>query len=213
VLEGFQGPAIYLFWHEYLLAPFYARGNTNIAVLSSTHRDADWIVEAAAYMGFSSIRGSTTRQGSRALRELARALKTQNIAITPDGPRGPRRTMSQGPIFLSSKLGVPLVLAGFGYDRPWRMSTWDSFALPRPGTRCRGVMSPFVQIPPDLDRDGIEHYRQRAERLLTRMTLESEAWAEARTSKIGEFVGGREIPRGQGGRELSPEKTVSSKAA
>jgi lysophospholipid acyltransferase (LPLAT)-like uncharacterized protein len=202
--ENFRGPAIFLFWHEYLLAPFYLRGHCNMAVLSSTHRDAEWIVEAASFMGFKSVRGSTTRQAAKALRELARALETTNVAITPDGPRGPRRTMSQGPIFLASKLGVPLVLCGFGYDRPWRMNTWDNFALPRPGSRSRGVMSPLIQIPPDLDRDGIEHYRRRMEELLNRVTAESEAWAEAETSKVGEIRAGRQ-PSPVKLRELSPE--------
>jgi lysophospholipid acyltransferase (LPLAT)-like uncharacterized protein len=220
-LPNFRGPAIFLFWHEYLLAPFYLRGHCNMAVLSSTHRDAEWIVEAASFMGFSSVRGSTTRQAAKALRELARALKTTNVAITPDGPRGPRRTMSQGPIFLSSKLGVPLVLAGFGYDRPWRMNTWDRFALPRIGSRGRGVMSPMIQIPPDLDRDGIEHYRQRMETLLNRLTAESEAWAAASTSKIGEIVGGRQpaplqprkLSRLCNKQELSSGKNVLPRAA
>ena len=46
------------------------------------------------------------------------------------------------------------------------------------------MVSPYVHVPPDLDRDGIEHYRRRVERLLNRLTLEAEAWAEAGTRKI-----------------------------
>ena len=55
-----------------------------------------------------------------------------NLTITPDGPRGPRRQLAQGPVYLASKLGMPIVAMGFGYDRPWRFNSWDRFAIPRP---------------------------------------------------------------------------------
>jgi lysophospholipid acyltransferase (LPLAT)-like uncharacterized protein len=161
-------------------------------MLLSRHRDADWLAEAAKFMGFESIRGSTFRGSQAALREMARAARTKNIAITPDGPRGPRRVLAQGPIYLASSLGLPIVACGIGYDRPWRMPTWDRFALPRPGSRCRVVMSPHVQLPSELDRAGIEHYRRRVENLLNCLTLEAEAWAEAGSAKLGQIVGRRQ---------------------
>jgi hypothetical protein len=64
------------------------------------------------------------------------------------------------------------------------MDSWDRFAVPRPYSRARAVVSPYVYVPPDLDRDGIEHYRGRVERLLNRLTLEAEAWAEAPSRKV-----------------------------
>ena len=181
----FPGPAIFVFWHENILAPFYLRGHCNLTMLLSRHRDADWLAEAAKFMGFDSVRGSSFRGGGAALRELTRKVEEQsaNIAITPDGPRGPRRKLAQGPIFLASKLGIPIVTLGIGYDRPWRMSTWDRFALPRPFSRCRLILSPLLNLPADLDRDGIEHYRQQVEQLLNRLTLEAEAWADSKTGK------------------------------
>jgi hypothetical protein len=75
-----------------------------------------------------------------------------------------------------------------GCDRPWRLSTWDRFVVPRPYSRARGVISPAIRLPRDLDRDGIEHYRQRIEALLERLTQEAEAWAEAGTSKLNEHT-------------------------
>jgi hypothetical protein len=109
-----------------------------------------------------------------------------NLTITPDGPRGPRRKLAQGPIYLASKLGLPLVAMGFGYDRPWRTRSWDRFALPRSFSRARAVASPAINLPSDLDRDGVEYYRQRVEHLLNRLTVEAEAWAEAGTRKVNE---------------------------
>lgn len=173
----FRGPVIILLWHEYMALPFYLRGNCNIAMLLSQHQDAEWLGQAARHMGFDTIRGSTTRGGVAALKKIFRATRGMNLAITPDGPKGPRRKLAPGAIFLSSRLGIPLIVGGFGYDRPWRLGTWDRFAIPRPYSRARVIASPLIQIPPNLDRDGIEHHRQRVERLLAELTDEAEAWA------------------------------------
>ncbi len=188
VEPSWRGQKIYIFWHENILAPLYLRGHCNLAMLLSRHRDADILLEGARHLGFEFVRGSTFGGGATALRELERKGRHMNLAITPDGPRGPRRILAQGPIYLSSKLGMPLVAMGFGYDRPWRMPTWDQFAVPRPFSRACGVVSPAIAIPPDLDREGLEHYRLKVERLLNRLTLEAEAWAHAGTPKAGEFV-------------------------
>jgi lysophospholipid acyltransferase (LPLAT)-like uncharacterized protein len=183
-LPEFRGPAIFMFWHEYIPMLFYLRGHCSIAMLLSRHQDAELLSHAARHMGFQTVRGSTGRGGTAALRELIRKSNGMNLAITPDGPRGPRRRMSPGPIYLSSKLGIPLVAIGLGYDRPWRVSTWDKFAIPRPFTRARVIPSPFLQIPPDLDRDGVEHYRQHLEAVLNRLTMQAERWAESGAQMI-----------------------------
>jgi lysophospholipid acyltransferase (LPLAT)-like uncharacterized protein len=185
--EDFAPPATYVFWHEYIPFPFYLRPHCRIAMLVSRHRDADWLTQAARHMGFHTVRGSTKRGGDAALRELARASKTLNLAITPDGPRGPRRRLAPGCIFLASKLNLPLVPFGLGYDRPWRMPTWDRFALPRPYSRARVVVGPRVHVPSGLDREGLESYRLHVESLLNRLTDEAEAWAESGERRRGQF--------------------------
>src|SRR5262249_51976921 len=96
------------------------------------------------------------------------------------------RELAQGPVYLASKLGLPIVAMGFGYDRPWRLRTWDRHAIPRPFSRARAVVSPAVHVPADLDRDGIERISLQVEQLLNRLTLEAEAWAESGTRKVEE---------------------------
>ncbi|MBI2478699.1 MAG: lysophospholipid acyltransferase family protein [Planctomycetia bacterium] len=173
----FRGPAIFVFWHDYIPMLFYLRGHCNITMLLSQHQDAEWLGQAAHLMGFETIRGSTNRGGVAALRALFRTGRATNLTITPDGPRGPRRKLAQGAIYLSSRLEIPLIAFGLGYDRPWRLNTWDRFAIPKPYSRARVVASPQIQIPPNLDRDGIERHRQQVERLLTELTEEAETWA------------------------------------
>lgn len=183
-----QGQKIYIFWHEYILFPFYLRGHCNMAMLLSRHRDAEILSYAAYHRGFDFVRGSTNRGGVTALRELLAKSKKMHLTITPDGPRGPRRKMAPGAIFLASKLGLPIVAMGYGYDRPWRVKrAWDRFAIPRPFTRARAIPSGEIFIPPDLDRDGIEYFRQKVENLLNRLTEEAESWAESGTRKIGQL--------------------------
>jgi len=181
-----RGQKIYLFWHEYILSPFYLRGNCNLAMLLSRHRDAEILSYAAKHMGFETVRGSTNRGGVAAIRQLLDKSRRMHLTITPDGPRGPRRRMAPGPVYLASKLGLPLVLVGFGYDRPWRVNSWDRFAIPRPFSRVRWIMSPEIHVPPDLDRGGLDHFRGGAERLLNRLTSEAETWAKSSTRRIGE---------------------------
>ncbi len=114
---GWRGQKIYIFWHEYILFPLHMRGNCNLAMLLSRHRDADILLEVARHMGFEFVRGSTFGGGSTALRELLRKSQQMNLAITPDGPRGPRRVLAQGPIYLSSKLGHAAGGDGFRLQR------------------------------------------------------------------------------------------------
>ena len=186
VHPGYRGAKIYVFWHEHILLPLYLRGHSNISMLLSRHWDADILDRVARMMGFGVVRGSTTHGSVPALRELADRGLTGNLTITPDGPRGPRRRLSPGCVYLASTLGIPIVAMGLGFARPWRVRTWDRFAIPRPFSRARGIVSRGVAVPPGLDRDGVEWHRAGLERLLSRLTDDAEAWATAGTRRPGQ---------------------------
>jgi lysophospholipid acyltransferase (LPLAT)-like uncharacterized protein len=98
-------------------------------------------------------------------------------------------------VYLASKLGMPIVPLGLGYDRPWRMKSWDRFAIPRPFSRLRSIGGPAMCIPGDLDREGIEHYRREVELMLNRLTEEAEAWALSGSRKPAEVPGRRQPAR------------------
>jgi lysophospholipid acyltransferase (LPLAT)-like uncharacterized protein len=192
-------PRIYVFWHEYILIPLTMRGHCKITMLLSKHRDADVLFRLAHHMGFECVRGSTYSGATAALMELSRVGKQMHMAITPDGPRGPRRELAQGPVFLASKLGLPIVCMGFGLDRPWRLKSWDKFAVPKPFSRARAVVSPEIWIDSNLDRDELELRRQGVERLLNEVTREAEAWAVSGERRVGQ------IPASPQGRILGPK--------
>ena len=171
-------------------------------MLMSRHRDAEVLSYVAYHMGFEIVRGSTNHGGVAALRQLLDKSRDMHLAITPDGPRGPRRQMAPGPIFLASKLGIPLVAMGVGYDRPWRAGSWDRFALPRPFSRARYIFSPELHVPPDLDREGIEHFGRKVGQVLDRLCVEAEQWAEAGSRKPGQLARHRAV------KPLSPRQAL-----
>lgn len=207
---GAEQPRIYVFWHEYILIPLYLRGNCDLAMLLSRHKDADILAEVARHVGFDCVRGSSNKGAAAALLEMKRRGQHMHLTITPDGPRGPRRQLAIGPVYLASRLGLPIVPLGFGLDRPWRLNSWDRFAVPRPFSRARGVIGPEVHVPSDLDRDQLEVCRQDVERLLTEMTVEAEDWATSGAKREGEV---RERSRSRVVRDedkliASPEKAI-----
>ena len=147
VQANHRGPVILVFWHEYLLAPFFLRGRSNTAILTSRHRDAEWLSEAARHMGFVTVRGSTNKGGGRALLKLLRSQGTCNVGIACDGPQGPRRRAAQGPIYLSSRFH-------------WSHSAWDTTD---PGGCQRGIALPFPARIRGHEFSGVHAYKSRAE--------------------------------------------------
>ena len=187
VHPGFPGGFVYAGWHEYMLMPIVLRGDRRLVALASAHQDGQVVSRAMCHLGWGVARGSTTRGGAAALLRLLRA-DGRSPNLTPDGPRGPRRRMSLGPIFLASRLGFPLACVGYGYDRPWRARSWDRFAVPRPFSRARAVFGPPLRVPGGLDRAGLEAYRHRAEQLLSWLTQDAETWAASGRRRPGELA-------------------------
>lgn len=154
---------IYLFWHEMMLLPAHAYGRTPFCVLVSRHQDGELISRILKMLGFSTVRGSTTRQGFSAVRGLMRQGKLNHLAITPDGPRGPRRILQPGCIYLASRTGMPLIPAGMAFRSCWRANSWDRMAVPKPGTFGVCVVGKPITIPPDISAGEIEHHRQQVQ--------------------------------------------------
>lgn len=181
--EGVRHPAdvrrgryIYAFWHESMLYP--ATFRTPIHVLISQHRDGEFIARVCRFLGFGVARGSTTRGGTAALLQLNRHSKRTHLAVTPDGPRGPRRRVQPGLIYLASLTGLPIVVGGVAYSSAWRARSWDRFAVPKPWSTVTCVVGPAVTVPARLDRNGLERYRLLVEERLTAATEAAERWAQ-----------------------------------
>ncbi len=183
------GPYMYAFWHEYILLPVSFFGHCNVATITSQHHDAEIITHLSRHMGFRIFRGSTTRGGTEALRSLLAAGKEgAHLTMMPDGPKGPRRTMSLGTVYAASKLGFPIVPTGMGVSHAWRANSWDRFAIPKPFSRVRFIMKDAIFVPDRLPRQELEAYRLLVEEKLREATLEAETWAQTGNEMPGEIV-------------------------
>lgn len=177
-LPDLPGRFIYAMWHEYLLLPVGQFARPDIHVLVSQHSDGEIIAEVCRHLGVPAVRGSTTRGGAEAVRGLLRAGRSTHLAITPDGPRGPRQRVKPGIIFLAAALGLPVVPVGFGMQRPWRLRSWDCFALPRPGNAATCVTGTPIVVSSQADAEQREDCRLHLEEGLYEATRAAEDWAE-----------------------------------
>jgi lysophospholipid acyltransferase (LPLAT)-like uncharacterized protein len=167
---------VYAFWHDTLLGP--TRMRTRVNVLVSQSADGELITQVCRWLGIGVMRGSTTRGGAQGLLELLREGAKGHFALTPDGPRGPRHRAKSGVVLLAAHTGLPIVAWGVGFTRAWRAKSWDRFAIPLPFSTIVGVMADPIVVPRELDRDGIEQYRQRVEDAMRQATAAADAWAE-----------------------------------
>jgi lysophospholipid acyltransferase (LPLAT)-like uncharacterized protein len=174
------GPMIHAFWHENLLFLASIPVRAELRVMISHHGDGELIAQVVRHLGLKTVRGSTTRGGVAAMLEMLEHAERQvHLAVTPDGPRGPRRHVQLGVIYLASRTGMPIVPYGMAYDHAWRAQSWDRMAVPWPFSRVAGVAGALLHVPADLDRAGqlffarrlqerLDQAEQTAQRLLRR---------------------------------------------
>ena len=159
-------PVIFAIWHNRLLMLprvfdpcFPTRQSFG---LISASRDGDLIATFIERSGYGTIRGSSSRKGMLALRQLVDTLAAgSNVLLTPDGPRGPVYQASQGVIFLAQKSGAPIVPIHMEYTSCWRLKSWDRFVVPRPFAKLRAIFGSPVRIAPVEDPVQFEAARLR----------------------------------------------------
>ena len=112
------GQYILAFWHAHLLLMLHARYRRPIMVMLSQSKDGEYMAHAFAHYGAESARGSSTRGGARALREMIRAARAgRNIVFTPDGPKGPARVAKDGVVVAAQMTGLPIVPMAFAAQK------------------------------------------------------------------------------------------------
>ena len=175
-------PSIGAFWHgRLLMMPAGYRGK-RVAILISLHQDGELISRAVNYFGFRSIRGSATRGGFSAMREMMRASKEgYDIAITPDGPRGPRYRVQNGIIELARRTGMDIIPVTFNSSRKKVFRSWDRFLLPYPFSRGVFIWGEPLLVPRQMDDDAFEQTRLLLERRLREITGRADRYFEKGT--------------------------------
>src|SRR5688500_3098880 len=111
---------IYTLWHGRLLPLTFFHRNQNIATLISQSSDGEYIARVVERWGYTALRGSSSRGGSGALREMVKVARSgRSLAITPDGPRGPRQKLKPGVLTLAQLTGLPIVPMSASATRAW----------------------------------------------------------------------------------------------
>jgi len=166
-----QGGNIFAFWHSRLfyLVYFYVTRvkSRKISILVSLSRDGDYGVALVRKLKQDAVRGSTSRGGPQAIRKLAeRAAAGNNLAITPDGPRGPAFKVNDGVIKLAQLTGSRIIPVT--YQAKWKreLKSWDQFIMVKPFGRVHLAFGEPMEIPRNITPEQLEQYRLQLENKL-----------------------------------------------
>lgn len=164
-LERFRAagqPVMFVFWHGQLLPLVHGHRHEGIVVLVSEHEDGEYLSRVLHRNGFGTVRGSSSRGGTRGLRGLVRAARSgRDIGVSPDGPRGPHGHFKPGALLAAQLAGVPVVPIAVRSTAAYRLRSWDGFMVPRPFSTVTLEYLEPRHVPreatrADLDRIGAE---------------------------------------------------------
>jgi lysophospholipid acyltransferase (LPLAT)-like uncharacterized protein len=159
------------FWHGRLLAMPFAYQGTGAKVLISRHRDGEFIARVVRYFGLGAVRGSYRKGAVSSAREMLAELKEgTTIAITPDGPKGPRHQMKQGIVEIARLTRRPIVPVTCAASRRKVFDSWDRFVLPYPFSKVLFLWGDPVYVPPKAKGEALERIRQEVEAELISLT-------------------------------------------
>jgi len=150
---------LYCGWHEQLLFGGCAGRSYDLSAMVSQHRDGALVAGAFVAMGMAIVRGSSSRGGTQALRQAIEITRTLHMAITPDGPRGPRRVLKEGVVYLASRTGVSIVPVACASNHTFLISgSWTDMIVPLPFGRTWMLYGEPIHVPPKIRREELAEY-------------------------------------------------------
>ncbi|HRP08776.1 MAG TPA: lysophospholipid acyltransferase family protein [Gemmatimonadales bacterium] len=164
-------PFIFMLWHEAIFPLLWWHRGEGIAIVVSQGREGRYIGDYATRLGYRLLPGSSSRGGPRALLGAVRSLEEgHTVAITPDGPRGPRRVLKPGVLQAAQRTGALIVPLHAVAVSAWHARSWDRLAVPRPFARITvGYGEPFNVEP---GTPGIEQGMDVASRAMADLEAE-----------------------------------------
>ena len=145
------GGVIVATWHQNIYFSIWLLRKQNLTALISSSDDGEVIYDVFAHFGYQAVRGSTTRGGIPALKQMIKLLKEKtSVAITPDGPLGPPEIIQSGVVLLAKYSGVPIIPWHYEAKRQWRLKSWDKHKIPKPFTSIVESFGEPFHVPNDL---------------------------------------------------------------
>lgn len=172
-------PVIFCIWHNRLATSMrlfhqfrrQAYPQAKLAALVSASKDGALLARILEWFQVQPVRGSSSRRGAQAVLELTTwAARGYDLALTPDGPRGPCYEVQEGAISLAQLTGRPLVPVTMNLSWKLRLKSWDRFQIPLPFARCEVVTGETIVVPAELDPAARAELRQRLQMQLQAIT-------------------------------------------
>ncbi len=179
-LKADNQPAVYAFWHDQLLMMIKGYlGDRNVRILISASKDGELIARTMGRFGYTTVRGSSNRGATESLKQMLRLAKAgTSLAVTPDGPKGPRHQLKPGVAQVACRSGLPVVPLAFVCSHGYRFRSWDRFLLPFPW--ARGVYAYGAPLS-CADGESIEEFMVRIQAAMD----ENQRFAAARLDDYG----------------------------
>lgn len=182
---------IIAFWHECVLLSLHSRWRQPTTAIISRSKDGEIVARVLHLYQAETARGSSSRGGEVAIREVLRDVRAgKNIAVTPDGPRGPRRVVKEGVVYIAQVSGLPIVPFYFTARAKKRLRSWDGQIVPRPLSKALYLYGPPIAVP---RHSEAEEWRVKIETSMNELAEEAERdfdalWASApkRLPKVNE---------------------------
>lgn len=144
--------------------------------------DGEYIARTVEKLGFSAVRGSSSRGGAVALLGLKSKLEQGIPAVfTIDGPRGPKFVAKPGAVLLARASAVPMAAFYVALSDAWVLNTWDALMIPKPFSKALVRFSAKIRVPADADEKQMENFQRQLQAALERVTL----FAEEHVAQVG----------------------------
>lgn len=168
-----SGNFVLMFWHGKMLAGWWLGRNKNFYAVVSQSKDGEILSRLLKRWNYKLIRGSSSKDSKEVMREMVDALKNNfSLAITPDGPRGPREEMKIGGLIAAVRAQKPVVLCGIVYEKKKIFNSWDKFELPKFFSKVKIRLSEPMLFPMGLDSEEYENIRKELEKNLIELSEE-----------------------------------------
>jgi len=169
---------LYASWHRGLIFLVYFYRNLKFVVMASASQDGEWAAQATKRHGWIPVRGSSSRRGSTALREMMTYFsKGHRGGLVVDAPQGPPHISKIGIIVLARRTGLPIIPVMWSADRYWQLNSWDRTLIPKPFSRIVFLYdSNLIHVSAKASRDDCEQYRQELDATLNRMMAETDTY-------------------------------------
>ena len=170
--------SLFCIWHDAILGAIFCGKTESVAALTSQNYDGSIVAEVLSAVGIQPVRGSSSRGGAAAIRQMFALAERKHVVIATDGPRGPRRVVKDGIVYLASQSGRPIIPTAFASSWAWRPTgKWTDLVIPLPFSSAFVLGGQPIRIPSGLRPQDLAPYQQLVQRSMDELQLRADRMA------------------------------------